>query len=54
MKAENNPEKTDLEECRDKINALLEEYNCHLMSADEWHSVILFDNDTLHTTGGFK
>lgn len=37
---------SDLEECKYKINRLLKEYNCYLMSADEWSRVLLIDNDT--------
>lgn len=37
-------------ECRRKIKALLSEYNCILISADEWSSVILYDNDTKEET----
>lgn len=36
----------DLEECRDKISALLKEYNCRLISADEYSEVLLLDRDT--------
>jgi len=54
MKKENNKENyTDLEKCRDKINMLLKEYNCSLMSADEWHHVLIMDLDTLEAEGGF-
>jgi len=40
---------TDLEECKFKINKLLREYNCSLMSADEGSRVLLIDNDTCET-----
>lgn len=47
----NKPEdKKDLEECKDKLIALIKEYNCSLISADEWHSVLIRDNDTDETT----
>lgn len=41
----------DIYECKDKINAILKEYGCTLISADEWHPVILRDNDTGDETG---
>lgn len=40
---------TDIEKCKFKINKLLKEYNCDLMSADEWSRVLLIDNDTQET-----
>lgn len=45
---------SDVEECRDKINQLLMEYNCELMSADDWSNVLLYDKDTGEYVGGFK
>ena len=45
---------TDLEECRDKINKLLQEYNCGLISADDWCKVLIIDNDTYKTLGELK
>lgn len=53
MKKPSN-KKSDLEECRDKINDLLREYNCSLMSADEWSKVLIFDNDTYETKGDLR
>jgi predicted transcriptional regulator len=53
MKRKNKKRITDLEECRDKIESLLREYNCELISADEWHQVLIRDNDT-DETKGFK
>jgi len=46
--------KSDVEECRDKINELLREYDCHLMSADECSNVLIYDNDTYEIEGGFR
>ena len=54
MKHSKNNKRSDLEECRDKINTLLREYNCLLMSADEYSSVLLCDKDTHKTKGGFE
>lgn len=53
MKKKNREKVKDVEECRDKINEILKEYNCTLLSSDEWHSVIIRDNDTNDETGGF-
>lgn len=41
--------KSDLQKCRVKIKALLEEYNCRIMSADEWSHCLIVDNDTDET-----
>lgn len=46
--------KSDLEECRDKIKELLIEYNCSLMSADEWSNILIIDNDTQETLGSLN
>jgi hypothetical protein len=37
---------SDLEECKLKVLATLREYNCELMSADEWSQVLIRDKDT--------
>lgn len=50
-KNNNKPKKTDAEVCRDKIKAILEEYNCCLISADEYSWVLIYDNDTFETVG---
>lgn len=50
MKNSSRTAQTDLEECKQKLNSLLREYNCYLMSADEWSNVLLIDNDTDETT----
>lgn len=47
----NKPKQTDAEVCRDKIKAILEEYNCTLMSSDEYSWVLAYDNDTFETVG---
>lgn len=40
----------DLEECKHKLNNLLREYNCSLISAEEWsRRVLLIDKDTNET-----
>lgn len=40
---------SDIEECKFKINKLLNEYNWDLISADGWSRVLLIDNDTQET-----
>lgn len=47
----NKPRKTDAELCRDAIVELLLEYNCELLSADEWSHVLLRDKDTNEYVG---
>jgi hypothetical protein len=47
----NKPKKTNAEVCSDNIKATLEEYNCTLMSADEYSWVLVYDNDTFETAG---
>ena len=49
MKRENT--KRDIEICKDKIKAILGEYNCRLMSADEYSHVLLYDEDSYETVG---
>ncbi len=39
----------DIEVCRDKIRAMLKEYNCDLISAEEYHGVLIIDLDTHET-----
>ena len=36
----------DIEICRAKINALLVEYNCEVISADEYTQTLIRDKDT--------
>jgi hypothetical protein len=45
----NDEQNTDIEICKHKIKALLAEYRCYLMSADEWHDVLIVDKDTKET-----
>ena len=45
-----NKTDSDLEKCRKKIEALLEEYNCTI-ETDDYHSVWMRDKDTQETTG---
>ena len=40
----------DIYECRRKIKELLSEYNCSLISFDDYHSALLYDNDTEEQT----
>jgi len=44
--AKNTQKQTDIEECKDKIKMILREYNCEIISADEYTSVLLRDRDT--------
>jgi len=44
--AKSETQTSDIAECRAKIRELLTEYNCMLISADEWHDVLLYDHDT--------
>lgn len=46
MAKQNKTPITDAEQCKRKIKALLEEYNCYLLSADECSNVLLLDQDT--------
>jgi len=49
------PEETvDLYICKEKIKALLREFNCSLMDGDEGSYIILMDNDTLETTNALS
>lgn len=54
MRRNEEEKRSDIEECRAKIKATLAEYRCYLMSADEWHSVLLRDMDTDQTVGGIN
>ena len=48
MKKQNQETKTDLQECEEKIRALLKEYNCDIISADNnWSGVLLIDNESI-------
>ena len=44
---------TDLEVCREKIIALLKEYNC-VIETDDYHFCWLRDKDTNETVGGIS
>lgn len=46
MRNKNKKAISDLEECKLKVLATLREYNCELMSADEWTQVLIRDKDT--------
>lgn len=54
MRNHNKNKRSDVEECKDKINQLLREYNCGLMSADDWSKVLIYDKDTYEHEGGFE
>ena len=38
--------RTDFQECREKIQSLLAEYNCELLDCDDRKEVFLWDKDT--------
>ena len=44
-KNSNKKNLTDVEECRNKVKALLEEYNCRIVSCDDWSGVYMYDAD---------
>lgn len=50
MKNSKQNKRTDLEECKDKINAVLREYNC-VIETDDYHWAWLRDNDINETVG---
>lgn len=53
--AKKKPEELrDIEECKKKINRILDEYGCTLISADEWHSVLILDTDTQETCAALE
>ena len=39
-----------MKKCKRKIINILEKYNCELISADEWHTVLIRDKDIDETT----
>ena len=49
-KSVNREKPSDLEECKNKIKALLLEYNCTI-ETDDYHSCWMRDNDTDETVG---
>jgi hypothetical protein len=51
MKREHKAPPSDVEECKAKILALLDEYGCALESADEFSTVLIRDVDTNETKG---
>lgn len=42
-------ERSDFDECKEKIQNILKEYNCELTDPDEGHWVLLKDLDTGET-----
>ena len=50
MRNSENNKKTDLEECKERINAILREFNCSI-ETDDYHWAWLRDNDTNETVG---
>ena len=51
MSKQNRKPLSDIEECKRKIKSILSEYNCRLVSADEYSVVLLVDDDTDETEG---
>jgi len=49
MKNSKQTEQTDIEECKAKIEALLKEYNCVVVSQDGYHGCLIEDKDTRET-----
>lgn len=49
MSKKKSEEISDIEECKDKIQKLLREYNCALVDQDEGSWVLLWDMDTDET-----
>lgn len=39
----------DIDVCKYKILAILAEYNCSLLSQDDWSNILIRDNDTQET-----
>lgn len=54
MRNSKNIEKSDLEECRDKIRKILDEYNCRIYSCDDYSGIYILDQDTQETEGGIN
>jgi len=50
MKRKKDDGHNDIDECRRKILALLDEYNCAI-ETDDYHYAWLRDNDTMETVG---
>lgn len=46
MAKQRGEEKSDFQECREKIQSLLAEYNCELLDRDDGKDVFLWDKDT--------
>ena len=46
MARQSETQHRDVAECKARIRALLSEYNCELISADEYHDVLIFNPDT--------
>jgi len=44
--ARNSKDNTDFDICKIKIEQLLKEFNCEIISADEYTSVLIRDKDT--------
>ena len=44
--AKNSETKRDIDECKEKIQALMREYRVELLDPDEGHHVLIWDKDT--------
>lgn len=51
MKRDRKEPPSDIEECKAKILALLNEYGCVLESSDDYSAVLIRDVDTNETKG---
>jgi hypothetical protein len=49
MKRTEENKQSDIEECKEKIERLLKEYNCGIISQDGWHGCLIEDRDTQET-----
>lgn len=46
MRKDKKQSESDLIKCKSKLLAILEKYNCELISADEYVQVLIRDKDT--------
>lgn len=46
MRKQEKHDRSDLEECKERIQQLLREYNCELCSTYDYSSIFLRDKDT--------
>jgi len=48
-KTESDIETREIEACKEKIQAVLREFNCQIISQDGWHGCLIEDKDTKKT-----